>query len=134
VAGSSSRERTPWPWGGAMHCDRFSTISPGDYARAERMQKVMLAKRRRYNRLYMRSGRADPRHQAYERANRERWHYERKLRNSLRIHHPHCDDHGDPVCGFCRKGPVVTRVSRLEIRDCARRGYEEVRVPYCGEC
>jgi len=117
-----------------MHSKRFSAISPGDYARAERAQTVLIAKRRRYNRLYMRSWRADPRHQAYERANRERWHYERKLRNSVRIHHPYLDDHGEPVCGFCRKSPVVTRLSRLEIRDCAPRGYVEVRVPYCGEC
>jgi hypothetical protein len=117
-----------------MHRNIFPAISPGNYERAERSHSALLAKRRRYNRLYMRSWRADPRHQAYERANRERWHYERKLRNAMRIHHPGFDDHGDPVCGFCRRGPVVERVQRLEIRDLAPRGYVEIRVPYCGEC
>ncbi len=117
-----------------MHYNRRSAISLGNYAREDRERRALIEKRRRYNRLYMRSWRADPRHQAFERANRERWHYERKLRNASRIYHPYCDDNGDPVCGFCRKTPVVTRVQRLEIRDCAPRGYVEVRVPYCGEC
>jgi hypothetical protein len=67
-------------------------------------------------------------------ANRERWHYERKLRSAQRNHYPFCDDHGELVCGFCRKSPVVARVPRLEIREYAPRGYVEVRVPYCGEC
>jgi hypothetical protein len=117
-----------------MHRNIAPAASPGSYERAERAQSALVAKRREYNRLYMRSWRADPRHQAYERTNRERWHYERKLRNAMRIHHPYFDDHGHPVCGFCRRGPVVERVARLEIRDLAPRGYVEIRVPYCGEC
>ena len=117
-----------------MHCNRFSAVFQANDARAMRARRAVLEKRRRYNRLYMRSWRADPSHQAYERANRERWHYERKLRNAMRIHHPGFDDHGHPVCGFCRKGPVVARVPRLEIRDLAPHGYVEIRVPYCGEC
>jgi len=117
-----------------MYCNRFSAVFQANDARAMRARRAVLEKRRRYNRLYMRSWRSDPRHQEYERANRERWHYERKMRNSLRIHDPYTDDRGDPVCGFCRKSRVVTRVLRLEIRDYAPRGYVEVRVPYCGEC
>jgi hypothetical protein len=117
-----------------MHCNRVSVISAKNYERNCRAQQVLLAKRRRYNRLYMRSWRADPRHQAYERANRERWHYERKLRSAQRNRHAYFDDRGELVCGFCRKSPVVSRVPRLEIRDFAPRGYVEVRVPYCGEC
>src|SRR5208282_1331085 len=82
--GTKSRPRR---WEGTMHRNIFPAISPGSYERAERAQSALLAKRRRYNRLYMRSWRADPSHQAYERANRERWHYERKLRSAMRIHH-----------------------------------------------
>jgi hypothetical protein len=117
-----------------MHCSRVSAISLGYHGRAERAEKALIEKRRRYNRLYMRHWRADPRHQAYERENRERWHHERKLRSALRVHGAYTDDYGDPVCGFCRKSPPVTRVMRLEVRDYAPRGYVEVRIPYCGEC
>jgi hypothetical protein len=117
-----------------MECNCFTAISSAHRARAERMRHALAEKRRRYNRLYMRSWRADPRHQACEREHRERWHYERKLRNALRKHDPYADDRGEPVCGFCRKNPPVTRVWRLESRDLAPRGYVEVRVPYCGQC
>ena len=112
----------------------FAAISPARGAPLGRARQPLLEKRRRYNRLYMRSWRADPRHRARERAHRQQWHYERKLRDSLRAHHPYADDRGFPVCGFCRKHPPVTKVWRLEIRDLAPRGYVEVRVPYCGEC
>ncbi len=117
-----------------MNCNCPRAISSADRSRAVRMREAPLEKRRRYNRLYMRSWRADPRHQACERAHRERWHYERKLRDSLPPCDPDADDHGESVCGFCRKSPPVTKVWRLEIRDLAPRGYVEVRVPYCGQC
>jgi hypothetical protein len=117
-----------------MYCNRFSAISRGRHEQAERAQRALLEKRRRYNRLYMRHWRADPRHQAYERANRERWHYERKLRSAQRSDYRSADKCGVPVCGFCRKSPPVMRVMRLEIREYAPRGYVEVRIPYCGEC
>lgn len=117
-----------------MQCNRFSAHSSDDRAQTVRAQRALIDKRRRYNRLYMRSWRADPRHQACERENRERWHYERKLREALRAHAPCADDHGNRVCGFCRKSPPITKVWRLEIRDLAPRGFVEVRVPYCGEC
>ncbi len=117
-----------------MHCNGFPAISPGYGARAERTPKALMQKRRRYNRVYMRHWRADPRHQAEERENRERWHYARKLRSARGEYQPYTGDYGEPVCGFCRKSPVVARVMRLEVRDDAPRGYVEVRIPYCGEC
>jgi hypothetical protein len=117
-----------------MRCNCFTAISSGSRALVVGMRHPLLEKRRRYNRLYMRSWRADPRHRARERAHREQWHYERKLRDSLRPYDPYADDRGVPVCGFCRKHPPVTKVLRLEIRDQAPRGYVEIRVPYCGEC
>jgi hypothetical protein len=119
---------------GTMQSNRFSA-HPLEYrSEALRAQHAFIEKRRRYNRLYMRSWRADPRHQACERANRERWHYDRKIREALRAQLACADVHADPVCGFCRKSPPITKVWRLEIRDLAPRGFVEVRVPYCGEC
>ncbi len=117
-----------------MQSNRFSAHPSEDRSPAVRMQRTFIEKRRTYNRLYMRSWRADPRHQACERENRERWHYERKLREALRARDRSADVHAGPVCGFCRKSPPVTKVWRLEIRDLAPRGFVEVRVPYCGEC
>jgi hypothetical protein len=117
-----------------MECNCFTSISSAHRTRAERVRQALVVKRRRYNRLYMRSWRSDPRHQAREREHREQWHYERKLRNALRTCDPYADDRAEPVCGFCHKNPPVTRVWRLEIRDLAPRGYVEVRVPYCGQC
>jgi hypothetical protein len=117
-----------------MGCNFVAAISSVNRARLGRAREALLEKRRRYNRLYMRSWRADPRHQACERAHRARWHYERKLRSALLTHDPHANDHGEPVCGFCRKSPPVTNAWRLEIRDLVPRGYVQVRVPYCGEC
>jgi hypothetical protein len=114
-----------------MHGAGSFCNSPTGPARADQARRALLEKRRRYNRLYMRAWRADPTHCAAERANRMRWHYERKLRESIRIR---AAGHATPVCGFCRRNPPVTKVWRLEIRDLAPRGYVEVRVPYCGEC
>lgn len=113
-----------------MRCNTLSVISTRGLARAERARNAFLQKRRIYNRLYMRSWRADPRNRACEREHRAQWHYARKLRDF----DSHASDLGDPVCGFCHKNPPVTKVWRLEIRDLAPRGYVEVRVPYCGEC
>jgi hypothetical protein len=117
-----------------MLCSSFPAKLGGGHASAARTHRLFLEKRRIYNRLYMRSWRADPRHRACEREHRQQWHYARKLRDALRVHHPHANDRGCPVCGFCRKNPPVTKVWRLEIRDLAPGGYVEVRVPYCGEC
>jgi hypothetical protein len=117
-----------------MQSNRFSATSTVDRRRAEWARMTFLEKRRTYNRLYMRSWRADPRHRARDRDNRERWHYERKLRDALRAQHFYSEEHAVSVCGFCRRNPPVTKVLRLEIRDLAPRGYVEVRVPYCGEC
>jgi hypothetical protein len=117
-----------------MRWCRYSSHSSDERSQTFRAQRAFLEKRRKYNRLYMRSWRADPRHQACERENRERWHYERKVREALRAQLACAGVHAVPVCGFCRKNPPVTKVWRLEIQDLAPRGFVEVRVPYCGEC
>ena len=117
-----------------MLCSSVPAKPCGGHASAARADRLFVEKRRIYNRLYMRSWRADPRHRACEREHRQQWHYARKLRDALRVHHPYASDRGCPVCGFCRKNPPVTKVRHLEIRDRAPGGYVEVRVPYCGEC
>jgi ribosomal protein L32 len=116
---------------------RMAQFSAGWHAgapAAEHLRRTLLDKRRRYNRLYMRAWRADPAHTASERANRARWHYQRKLREALRDSKVGTEKVAHPVCGFCRRYPPVAIVRRLEIRDLAPTGYVGVRVPYCGEC
>ena len=102
-------------------------------AAAERRGRA-LARRRTYNRLYMRAWRANPAHLECDRANRARWHYARKLRQARPSAAGKERPRTAPVCGFCRRSWAVTRVPRLEICDLAPGGYAEVRVLYCGEC
>lgn len=92
------------------------------------------AKRRAYNREYMRAWRADPRHQSNERATRQKSYFDRKLREALRERRPFTNDMGLPVCGFCGKLPPVSEIVRLRIRESSRGEYVQVRIPYCGQC
>lgn len=102
----------------------------GDRAR----ERGLLEKRRQYNRRYMRAWRADPLRQSRERENRERWNYERKLREAQSDRIPYTNERGERVCGLCRRQPPVTEIVRLQVCEGAPRGYVEVRIPYCGEC
>lgn len=92
------------------------------------------ANRRAYNRAYMRAWRADPRNLARERAARQRAYFVRKLREALHERLPSTNDCGLPLCGFCRRLSSVGQILRLRVCEHARRGYVQVRVPYCGEC
>lgn len=75
---------------------------------------------RDYQRLYMRRWRADPRNRKRKRANRERWHYERKVRDSQKQAPPVCFGcHGKPRCVVPRIDPYRWRPALL---------------PWCGEC
>lgn len=103
-------------------------------AQLERLREAISAKRRAYNRRYMRGWRADPRNQARERATRQRAYLERKLREALQVRLAFTNDLGVPACGFCRRLPSIGEVLRLRICEHARGGYVEVRIPYCGEC
>ena len=100
----------------------------------ERLSQALLAKRRRYNRRYMRVWRASPTHRAAELANRARYHYARKLRQTLQVVGADPPKNTRLVCGFCGSAPSIRKVWRLEIRDSAPGGYAEVRIPYCGDC
>jgi len=102
--------------------------------RPRRDTDELSAKRRGYNRAYMRAWRADPRHQLRERANRERAYYERKLREALRDAASLDRILRPAVCGLCGKLPPVAEIVRLRVCDRVRGGYVAVRVPYCGQC
>lgn len=115
--------------------DRNSTeMSSVEHAAQERTHKALLEKRRRYNRQYMRSWRADPNHRNHERKNRKRWHYERKVRAARGSYARFMNEHGEPVCGFCRKNPVQTEIVRLQVSENAPHGYVKLRIRYCGTC
>ncbi|HEY6904023.1 MAG TPA: hypothetical protein VI216_06920, partial [Candidatus Acidoferrales bacterium] len=118
----------------AMQCSDVRSICFRDQSRVERGNREFLKRRRIYNRLYMRAWRADPHHRERELRNRQRWHYQRKLRSVQSDHRPFTDDVGRPVCGFCRKDPPVREVMRLRISLDAAARFVPIRVPYCGNC
>jgi len=117
-----------------MQCKPVTSDSSEDRPRLKKDSKEFLESRRVYNRLYMRAWRADPRHHAVELLNRQRWHYERKLRCIAQERRPFTDDSGNSVCGFCRKDPPVLEVMRLLISPDAAARFIPIRVPYCGHC
>ena len=117
-----------------MQCKQTTGTELGDRAREDKGQKAFLGKRRQYNRRYMRAWRADPVHHAHERENRDRWNYERKLREARSDRIPYTNERGECVCGLCRRQAPVTEIVRLQVCDFAPRGYVEVRIPYCGQC
>jgi len=105
---------------------------PAEYAE----RAAISEKRRAYNREYMRAWRANPLHQARERASREKAYCEKKLREALRARQrkPFTNERGVRVCGFCGKAGPVSEVLRLRISNTPRGDYVEVRMPYCGQC
>jgi len=113
---------------------RHSTgISSGRRGAQEKIDRED-EQRRRYNREYMRSWRANPVNRIEERENRRRWQFERKLREALKSPAPFTNERGKPVCGFCRINPPLREIVRLQVSEIAPRGYVELRIPYCGEC
>lgn len=92
-------------------------------------------RRRLYNRHYMRRWRADVLHLALERANRRRWHYERKLREARNNEVDGRTERPTPrVCAYCGKHAHGKDVVRLVACESTPEGFVEVRVPYCGKC
>jgi hypothetical protein len=100
----------------------------------EKADDKFIERRRRYNRRYMRGWRADPKHRLNERENRQRLHYERKVRGTEVSRAPFTNDGGKPVCGLCRKNPAIEEVVRLQVSKTTPCGFVELRIPYCGEC
>jgi len=114
-----------------MQCGSKNDISAASHARE---LLALLRKRRKYNREYMRAWRASSQHKERDRANRQRWYYERKLRRALEKVRPHRGPHGERLCGYCGKLARIDEIARLEMCELARSGYVEVRFPYCGQC
>ena len=117
-----------------MRVNRSTGHSSDNCGALQKAESTFLERRRRYNREYMRSWRADPRHRTHERDNRKRWHYQRKVRALRSSYGPSASDRGQPVCGLCRKNPSLTEIVRLRISENAPHDYVEMRIPYCGQC
>jgi hypothetical protein len=94
----------------------------------------MLAMRRQYNREYMRRWRADIRNYERERDNRERAYVDRKRHKSYEGFPPPMNAQRESVCGICRRLPAKCSVTRLRASASTPSGFEEVRLPYCGQC
>ena len=101
---------------------------------AQSQEEKLLAKRRGYNRAYMRRWRANPRHTAREQLIRRRSYHSRKVQKSQTPSRPYRNLYGKLFCAFCRKHPSVTQVTRLKISDADASRYVEIRLPYCGQC
>ena len=117
---------------------RFTSAAIAAREFVERSPRVredhIIAKRRAYNRAYMRAWRADPRHRLRERVTRAKSYFARKLRDALREPRPFTNDSGMRVCGFCGKLPPIGFIQRLQIRQTPRGEFVKVRIPYCGQC
>ena len=113
---------------------RLSVQRPGEPETVRRRALAIAARRRAYNRNYMRTRRADPRHRARERAAQREAYFARKLRDLLREKRPFTNDLGAPVCGLCGKLPPVSEIVRLQIRETRCGEYVPIRIPYCGQC
>ncbi len=90
--------------------------------------------RRISNSAYMRRWRANAKRRESELARRMARYYERKARKAQRKHRLSSKDRGNVVCAICSIRPSVGQVSRLRVSESAPSGFEEVLMPYCGEC
>ena len=90
--------------------------------------------RRIRNRAYMRRWRANAKSRTCERARRMARYYERKARKMPRENGLGGAIAGATICAICSIRPSVRMVSRLRVSEMAASGYEEVLMPYCGEC
>jgi hypothetical protein len=90
-----------------------------------------LARRRSYNRTYMRRWRKDPHHRARER--RRSSIALRRHQNAQTLHELRggMKEFGKPLCAMCRHKPPVMIVERLRA---TMTGFLRVDLPYCGEC
>jgi hypothetical protein len=91
--------------------------------------------RRLRNKSYMRRWRANAKRRNRERARRVVWYSERKgLAASNRRSPEGTQDAVVAVCMICRRRPSVREITRLRVCESAPSGFEEVLIPYCGEC
>lgn len=90
--------------------------------------------RRRYNRIYMRRWRSDPRHFERELLTRLRAQFNRRVHRRYGERRLYLNRRGGPVCGFCRRRAPIKMQERLRISEAVRDGYVKVLIPCCGDC
>jgi hypothetical protein len=117
-----------------MKCKDTQGISFNEPAIEDMARCLLLRKRRQYAREYMRKWRSDPGNHQIEHESRRRCYRERKLRAAADPSRATAKTNSPPVCGLCRRRPSIAEVVRLRMREKARDGYVEVRIPYCGQC
>jgi hypothetical protein len=95
-----------------------------------------LEERRRIRRESMRRWRANPFHKAMEQKKRREWYYSRQKLQPPRRRRTQdgAQAQEKPVCGFCWHRAAITTSVRLRVCEKSAEGFEEVRIPYCGEC
>ena len=98
------------------------------------LQSRLLDEKRRYNREYMRRWRSLPKHQEVEQRNRRRCYRRRKALCTEIATQQSQNLKLTTVCAFCRCRPSACTVVRLRMQDEFPYKFEEMRVPYCGEC
>lgn len=118
----------------ATRCNWIMTAHSGTKKCEQLTVHKICARRRAYNRAYMRAWRADPRNLWRERATRKKAYESRKLRTALHENRAFMEKFGAAACGFCRKHRSVVEILRLRIRPTVRGEYVRVRIPYCGQC
>ncbi|MGH9714102.1 MAG: hypothetical protein ACRD5M_12465 [Candidatus Acidiferrales bacterium] len=89
---------------------------------------------RRYNRVYMRRWRADPRHHERERLARVRAQIDRTVHPRYGGRRLFLTRRGRAVCGFCWRGQPVKMVERLKITETTPGEFLRVHIPCCVEC
>jgi len=90
--------------------------------------------RREYNRKYMRTWRADTDKKQRKRRSvggGARRGKAGRLRGNASNRR---GKHGRRLCGFCRRHPAISQVTRLQICADTAKGFRVIRVPYCGAC
>jgi hypothetical protein len=90
--------------------------------------------RRVSNSAYMRRWRADAKCRESELARRMARYYERKARKAQRKQRLCSNDRRTAICAICLARPAVRQINRMRVSDSAPSGFEEVLMPYCGEC
>lgn len=108
--------------------DSFSGRSPST-------APISVEVRRRAKRAYMRRWRSDKTRHERERALRLARYQKKKRRQGCEKRQKMLSDTaGQPVCAICGSRRPVRQVARLRVCEFAPSGYQEVLIPYCGEC
>lgn len=89
---------------------------------------------RQSHRAYMRRWRSEKANRDHERAKRAASYYQRKARPERKKRRKAPARSSQLVCAICRKTRSVRQVARLRVCGTSPSGFEEVLIPYCGQC